>query len=199
LLGFALASSAATAEVYIGAGAGLGFSNAASQLGDYWGYTSTDTKDKHQGSGSLYGGFAFSKTLALELSYIDFGKYEISGRIGALASADQVSAQAVTLGVVGSIPLGPQFGMDGKLGLSGMTQKYHCIAACTSLPDTSKTQAVAMIGGGVYWTPTASLTIRGRYEYFGGGKFNIKNSVTGASSDVKANFSLLSANIEYHF
>lgn len=199
LLGIALASSGASAEAYIGGGLGFGLSNAADKLDSAFGYTSTDKKDTRRSAYTAYGGYALNKSLAFEVAYVDFGKYEISGKIGATNSADAVQAAAVSFGVVTPISLGPQFGIDLKLGLGAMTQKYHCITVCTWLPDTSKTTAVGVIGGGMYWTLSNSVTLRGRYEYYGGGKFTIKDSFNGVSADYKANFSLLSAAVEYHF
>lgn len=200
LLGITLASSGASAEAYFGGGLGYGFSNATDKLESTFGYTSTDRKDKYRGAFTAYGGYALNKSLAFEVAYVDFGKYQISGNIGALSSADSVKASAISFGVVAPIPLGSQFGLDFKAGLGAMTQKYHCISAgCAWLPDTSKTTAVGVIGGGMYWTLSSSVTLRGRYEYYGGGKFTVKDSSTGTSADYKANFSQLSAAVEYHF
>lgn len=61
----------------------------------------------------LFGGFQFTKNWGAEAGYVDFGKASLSGP----ASGD-VGITAFTFAGTGTLPLGQNFSLVGKLGLA---------------------------------------------------------------------------------
>lgn len=193
LIGFALVSTVASADAYIGVAGGMGISNAGDKIEQQTGYDSVSRKDNSQSTFSLYGAYQLNRQLAIEVAYTDFGKYRLDGSFNGYPAADTLSAQAVTASLVGSLPLSPLFGLEGKAGLGSMNQKYQCERYCTSsLQDSSNTSTIGILGVGAYWKQSQNLTLRTRYDYFGEANSPLK-------SDVKINYSLLSVGVDWHF
>lgn len=62
----------------------------------------------------IFGGFQFNKTWGGELGYVDFGKASVSG----LGLSGDAGITAFTLAGTGTLPLGQNFSLVGKLGLA---------------------------------------------------------------------------------
>jgi OmpA-OmpF porin, OOP family len=72
----------------------------------------------------LFGGYRFNRYFAVEASYVDWGKVTATGATGARAAADQHSYGIAALG---SLQIGPQFSVFGKLGLLRTEQETRRI------------------------------------------------------------------------
>lgn len=62
----------------------------------------------------IFGGFQFTKHWGAEVGYVDFGKVSVSG---AGASGD-LGVTAMTLAGTGTLPLGQNFALLGKVGMA---------------------------------------------------------------------------------
>ncbi|WP_018608463.1 outer membrane beta-barrel protein [Uliginosibacterium gangwonense] len=193
-MGLALTSSAAFAEPYIGAAGGIGFTNATDKIEQQTGYDYVSSKDDGKAAVSIYAGYAFNRQLAVEAGYTDFGKYSIKGSYGGFLAEDSIRAQVVSASVVGSLPLSSVFGLEGRVGLGVMNQKYHCVRLCSnSMSDADDTSAVALIGVGAHWDLTRNLTLRTRFDYYAGAN----SPLGGDNSDI--DYSLVSVGADWHF
>lgn len=194
VMGLALASSAAFAEPYVGAAGGISFTNATDKIQQQTGYDYVSSKDDGKAAVSVYAGYAFSRQLAVEAGYTDFGKYSIKGAYNGFLAEDSISAQVVSASVIGSLPLSSVFALDGRVGLGVMHQKYQCVRYCTAtMSDADDTSAVALIGVGAHWDLNRNLTLRTRFDYYAGAN----SPLGGNSNDI--DYSMVSVGADWHF
>lgn len=66
----------------------------------------------------LGGGYSFNENFSIEARYDDFGELEASEYDGGSAISAKLSASAMSVGVVASVPFSETFSAYGKLGLS---------------------------------------------------------------------------------
>jgi OOP family OmpA-OmpF porin len=71
------------------------------------------TCDDKEMAWKLFGGYRFNPYVAVEATYVDWG--EVSGTVTPGPRVVPLSQTAIGIGVVGSIPLGPQFSVFGKV------------------------------------------------------------------------------------
>lgn len=115
-LGATMASSQALAQgFYIGAS--LGKTDADDGIAVPVLITSGTVDGKDSGM-KLFGGYAFSKNFALEMSYVDLGKLTYSGTFGGTpVTGGSVETTGFNFSAVGTFPLNPSFSLFGKIGL----------------------------------------------------------------------------------
>lgn len=103
----------------------------------------------------LVGGYRFSRYLAVEATYIDWGK--VSGTAnGISATAEQTS---MGVGVVGSLPINPQFSIFGSAGFLTTEQEIRRPGASFTRDDTE-----FHYGLGVKYAFTANWAARAEWE-----------------------------------
>lgn len=115
-LGAALAVSQASAQgFYMGASFGKTDADSGNAVPDLITSGSVDGTD----SGiKLFGGFAFSRNVALEMAYVDLGKLTYSGSYGFVpVTGGTLETSGFNFAFVGTIPLNPSFSIFGKLGM----------------------------------------------------------------------------------
>jgi opacity protein-like surface antigen len=196
-VGLCIASSAACAGGYVGAGAGIATSNATTENKDTLGYGNTSKKETGSGGFKIYGGYTVANWGA-ELGYYDLGNYRIAGSIGNLYAEDKFEGSAAALSLVRNFPIGETLMIHGKLGAASVETKYHCVQLCNGgLPDTSKTVVSPLFGVGFSWAFMKNLAVRGDWDFITNGKSRIGTS--GSNTQKTVSYSLLSANIEYRF
>lgn len=194
IMGLALASSAAFAEPYIGAAGGIGFTNATDKIEQQTGYSYVSSKDSGNPAVSIYAGYAFSREMAVEAGYTDFGKYTIKGSYNGFLAEDSIKAQVFSASVVGSLPLSSVFALEGRVGLGVMNQKYHCVRFCNpNMSDADDTSTVALVGVGAHWDLSRNLTLRTRFDYYAGAN----SPLGGNSGDI--DYSMVSVGADWHF
>jgi len=65
----------------------------------------------------IFGGYQFNQHFGLELSWVDLGKAGYSGRFGAAnVTGGTVDASGLNFSAVGTLPLGSNFALFGKIG-----------------------------------------------------------------------------------
>ena len=162
-----LACAAAQAEGLV-VGGSLGSSR---YRGDDVGGAPTD---KSANGGKLYGGYAFSPNFSLEGGYATLGKFT--------SSAGQVKGSGVYLDGVGTLPLGNNFSLLGRLG--AFNGKLENTAVGTSDRGTN-----VKVGAGVQYDFDKNLGLRGEWERY---RFD-------ATGGTKANADLYSVGLNYKF
>jgi OOP family OmpA-OmpF porin len=107
----------------------------------------------------LLGGYRFNRNLGAEASYIDWGKVTAATTAGARVEADQ---QSYGIAAVGSLELGPQFTVFGKLGFLRTQQDTRRI---TPAPTTVKRKETEFhYGLGVKYSLTGNWGLRAEWE-----------------------------------
>lgn len=99
-------------------GASLGRSEGDNVCSDLSSVGFTGSCDDKDTSWSLYGGYRFNANLAVEVGYIDFGRFDANGRLSGANATARGDAKAWELSAVGTVPLGKTFALYGKLGLA---------------------------------------------------------------------------------
>jgi OmpA-OmpF porin, OOP family len=198
-VGIAVLSSAAMAEVYVGVAGGVTHSNATDRLKQTFVYDSVSSHDKTDIGSSVYVGYAFNPTWAIQAAYFDLGRYDIKGTYNGYSNGDSLKANAYAVSGVGSWPLGHDISLDGRVGVGSINQKYHCLDACYGWSDTSKKSYIGVFGIGAHWAATSLLTLRVGYDHLGGGKYRVQNNITNTSGTKTVDYGLLSFGVEAHF
>lgn len=116
-----------SAEAYVGAGIGA---------------SKTDT---HETSWKLYGGYQFNPAFGMELGYNDLGSYR---------GAD---IESWTLAATGTVPLGTNWSLLGKLGAAWNHPSF----------SGSSNNKDLLVGVGVGYGVNKNLGVRLEYENFG--------------------------------
>lgn len=176
-------------------------SNAGERLSQTFAdYVTVDKKEDSNATYIVYGGYAFNKNVAVEASYIDFGKYVAAGRDwDGNSVSDSLTAKAFALNVVGILPLGDKFSIDAKIGPGIVSQKYHCEdLLCSILPDKTTRKIVVSGGVGARWHASKNFAVRLAYEHFGGAKYEIERT-DGMSFSKSADYGLMYAGVEGRF
>lgn len=92
-------------------------------------------------------GYKINENFAVEAGAQSLGKYTVAG--------SKVSASALNVSVVGSVPLDPRFSVFGRLGYGSLTATANGASAA----DTNS----ALYGAGVRYHLNQNLAIRGEY------------------------------------
>jgi OOP family OmpA-OmpF porin len=191
---------AADSGLYLGLSAGQGtakdlpsageFDAALASLGVTTSSSSTDDSDF---AFKLFGGYKVNKYFALEGSWTDLGEATYSANIVAPVSASANAnweASAFALSALGILPLGSQFELFGKVGLTLWDADLRVSAAgIEESADEDGSGAVYGIGANFNFTP--NLAIRAEWERYDG----IGEDDTTGESD----FDMWSAGLQYNF
>lgn len=145
-------SGAASAEGYIGAGAGL---------------TTVDVCDDISGAGiscddedtglKIFGGYKFNPNFAVEGLWADLGEVSATGP-GGTASVEVDGFGAAAVGI---IPLGEKFNVFGKVGAFMWDASGGGVASGSDEDGTD-----IMFGAGVGWNLTKNFGLRAEWERF---------------------------------
>ena len=161
-----LGAAAAHAE-----GLSIGGSLGSSRYkGDDIGGLGTDRSDT---GGKIYGGYSFNPNFGLELGYAQLGKFA--------SPAGELKARGTFLDAVGTLPLGNDFSLLGRVGVFG----GHAENSFTGTTDTGTNLKV---GAGVQYDIAKNLGVRGEWERY---RFE-----TGGT---KANTDMYSVGLNYRF
>jgi OOP family OmpA-OmpF porin len=109
----AMAQSMADRGVYVGGS--FGQAEAGNWCDSAAGIGISNCDDKDSGW-KAFAGYRFSRNLAAELSYINFGEYTARATVGATNIDVKADATAWGLAAVGIFPLSERFDLFGKLG-----------------------------------------------------------------------------------
>jgi OmpA-OmpF porin, OOP family len=82
----------------------------------------------------LFGGYRFSRHIAVEGTYVDWG--EVSGTVSGPVRVVPLSQTGIGISAVGSVPLGPRFSLLGKFGFFRTEQELPA----SSVPSRADTE-----------------------------------------------------------
>ncbi len=166
----ALVSAPASAQWYVGAGAG----SAQAKVGASGARQGNDT---YEPSGKFFGGYQFSPSWGVEGQYVYLGKFNVG-------NAGSYEPESWGLAATGTVPLSNKFYLMGKLGAA-----FNRLSGA-NLGGDDKTDLLA--GVGVGYNINKNWGIRAEYETFG---TITKNLVNGG--DIKGqNWAV---NVKYAF
>jgi OOP family OmpA-OmpF porin len=108
----------------------------------------------------LFGGYRFNRYVAIEGTYANWGK--VTATVG---GSTNISAEQQSMGVaaVGSLELGPQFSVFGKLGLL-MTEQEIKRSTATQTTTVEGDETELHYGLGVKYRFTAKWAARAEWE-----------------------------------
>ena len=166
-LASAFMATSAFAQGYIGFGLGSATIRGANSTS---GLVTVTGGDSSKGSAKIYGGFQFTPNWGLEAQYSDLGSrnYTVT-TAGVVTGSGNARSSQYSLAGTGTVPLGTNFALIGKLGVSANRAGYPGSNNKTSL----------MAGVGVSYSITPRLAVRLEYEDFG--KFADNNGFGGGS------------------
>lgn len=185
LIAAALASTfmatSAFAQGYIGFGVGSATTRGANSSS---GAVTVTGGDSSKGSTKIYGGFQFTPNWGLEGQYTDLGSRDYTvTTAGVVTGRGNARFSQYSLAGTGTLPLGSNFALIGKLGVSANRANF----------PGSNNKTSAMAGVGVSYSITPQLAVRLEYEDFG--KFSDSNGFGGGS--IRATNT--SINLQYSF
>lgn len=149
-----LAATAAHAQFTVGGSVGQ-----SRYKGDEVGGLSTDRSDS---GGKIYGGYQFNPNFGLEIGHAKLGSFG--------SAAGDVKGSGTFVDAVGTVPLGGNFSLLGRLGaFNGKLE--NSFAGSTDKSTNVK------VGAGVQYDFSNNLGLRGEWERYrfdatGGGKAN---------------------------
>jgi OmpA-OmpF porin, OOP family len=115
--------------------------------------------DDQDSAWKLFGGYRFNRYFAIEGSYVDWGEVTAATASGARVAADQHS---YGIAAVGSLQVGPQVRVFGKLGLLRTEQQT---ARITPAPLTlERTETELHYGLGVKYAVAKNWGLRAEWE-----------------------------------
>ena len=112
----------------------------------------------------IFGGYQFTPNWGVEAQYADMGNRDIALRnaAGAAVSTGSLKFSQFSIAGTGTLPLGANFSLFGKLGASNNTGK----ASLVGVNDSGSTTSL-MLGVGAAYSITKEISVRVEYEDFG--------------------------------
>ena len=132
--------------------------------------TSCDDKDT---SFKIFGGFRFTRNVAVEVAYVDLGKYPATVLLGGPINLN-VELTGVTVQAVGIVPFGNEFSVMGRIGAILWDLNSSVSVPGFSVADSDSGVDIAM-GVGAQYKFTRNFGIRADLDYYP----NLGNSNTG--------------------
>lgn len=177
LIGIAVAAACnqALAEGYVGVGGGMGFVT--------YDQKAAVSDDDSALSYKVFAGYSFNRNLALEGGYqhfTDFGQTNVG-------SISELAGYAVYIDLIGTIPMGEQWGLFGRLGLAGTTLEGDIAGTVgTKAHDTGP-----RLGAGAQFNFGKSFGVRAEWER----TFKVGSNDTTGETDID----VVGASLLYRF
>lgn len=131
-------------QVSAGWYAGVGLGGASVDIESSPGLTYDDTDL----TGKVFGGYRFNRGLAVEATYADLGRFEMNERIGTAFANTVLEIEALSIVVMGILPLNDRFELFAKAGVASwsMDETYTSNVFMDENNSYSGTEPVAGIG-----------------------------------------------------
>ena len=155
-------------------GAAIGRTSVSDYCADTAGFvvTSCDNKDT---SFKIFGGYRFTRNVAVEGAYVDLGKYHAAG--SGLAFDINTKLTGVTVQGVGMVPFGNEFSLLGRIGAIVWDLKNSGTVGGFGGSTSDSGVDIAM-GVGAQYKFTPNFGIRADLDYYP----NLGNNDTGESN-----------------
>ena len=160
LAAFATVPAVAAAEAYIGLNVGSNqmTAPAGANIGSTTAY-------------SILGGYSFNQYIAAEVAYTDLGTASLTA--GSVPVEDMKGTQ-MSLAAVGSLPLGKDFALLGKLGYASI--KIDTTGVGTFTGGASNTKSDLIYGVGAQYNIGKNVGLRLNYDMFNVGDSTTTNA-----------------------
>jgi len=96
-------------------GAAIGRASVSDYCSDTAGLAVTSCDDKDTAF-KIFGGYRFTRNVAVEAAYVDLGKYHATGSVLGLPFDVKTELTGVTVQWVGIVPFGNEFSLMGRIG-----------------------------------------------------------------------------------
>jgi OOP family OmpA-OmpF porin len=127
----------------------------------------TTTSRDEKGSGwKLYGGFELSPNWGVELGYANLGKMRNVYNVFGTNVAVTAKSYSMYVAGTGTVPLGDQFSLFGKLGLAANHTSVTGTAGGFSASDSGNKSGI-MFGAGAAFNVTKNVALTLEYDHFG--------------------------------
>lgn len=147
--------------IYLGGGLGQSKFKEWCDTGGSTAITLTACKDTDR-AWKLFGGYQFNRYLAAEASYIDWGEVTATALSGGQSVDVSANQHSYGIAAVGSLALGPQFSVFGKLGFVHTEQQTRRISPNPSTVDRDETEL--HYGLGVKYGLARNWAVRAEWE-----------------------------------
>lgn len=181
------------------AGASLGQSKFKGACDSEAGVTLSNCKDSDT-AWKLFGGYQFNPYLAVELGYNDFGRISSDATVvvggSTFTGNARIEATAFEATGIGSLPLGHQFSLYGKLGVYYAETKSSANVQQTTPPFASGSSSASdnntnlTFGFGARYDITRNIAVRAEWQRF---------SKVGSDSTGKGDIDVLGIGALYRF
>jgi OmpA-OmpF porin, OOP family len=135
------------------------------------GATSASTTADQSGTGfKAYAGYSFTPNIAIEAGYFDLGKFTTESTVSPPGTAStELKFNGFNVDVVGSLPLGANFSVFGRLGVIQTTQDISISSTgsiVTLQPSLSYDKTSWKAGIGADYVITGGLGVRAEVEVY---------------------------------
>jgi OOP family OmpA-OmpF porin len=128
-----------------------------------WCDAGTTICDDRDSGWKLFGGYRFNRYFALEGSYIDWGEVTATVPLPAGPPAHVAASQkSYGIAAVGSLQLGPQFSVFGKLGILSTEQETRRVSP--SPRTIQRDESELHYGVGAAYSLSSNWALRGEWE-----------------------------------
>jgi len=131
---------------------------------DTAGITNPSVDDSDSGF-KIFGGFQFTKHWGAEVGYVDFGKAGVSGSIFGIPFTGDASVTAFTFSGTGTLPLGTNFALLGKVGLANWDAKVN-VSTGIGAGSASESGTDMFYGIGARYSFNKNLSVQVEFEQF---------------------------------
>lgn len=149
---------------------GLGAGRSHADIGSAGIAGSTDKEDN---AWKAFGGYQFNQHFAVEGGYVDLGKASVNGATG-FGTTDSSAWHA---GVVGSLPVTPQFAFTGKLGIARTETDTSGINAGVAFGGSNR-ETAPTYGLGMKYDFTKTFGVRGDWD-----RYRVSSASMGGKTD----------------
>jgi len=178
ILGLAAKPSMAQAENWY-AGASVGQSKADIDL--TCDLDISCSKDEDDTGFKIFGGYEFNPNGAIEFGYVDLGKFKASGKDSFLGNASlDWEPSGFTFAVVGTLPIGQNFGLTGKVGIFFWDMDLHARSSVFGSGSDSDSGTDLTYGLGLKYDFSKTFGMRAEWERFQ----DVGDSNTTGQSDI---------------
>ena len=161
--GLVAASQASAQGFYIGGSVGQSDMDEGNAVPDLITSGTVDGKDT---GFKIFGGYQFNQYFGLELAYVDLGKASYSGTfLGAPVTGGAVETWGVNFSAVGTLPLGSNFALFGKVGFFTWESEASDTTGGVPFSGTEDGTDVSY-GLGVSYNFTKNFGVRAEWESF---------------------------------
>jgi len=201
---FTPAALAADAGWYIGGSAGRSKVDVdEAQLDSLAPGSSITSHEKDTGL-KVFGGYQFTKNLALEAAYIDFGGFNATQTVSTGTVQVKFEPRGWNIAGVAILPINQSFSLFGKLGALNWSLDYKCTTAsgsfsCLSPSNRSASGTDLSFAAGLSYVITRQLNLRVEYERFK--DVGDRNATRGTDNGKtgQSDIDLLGVGIQYRF